>query len=67
MGKRDDVIMKAGKPADRLIINLEGYINNQPMGTLFNDEFFTNQTEKLDKDIIKTDRGIYAELTFKKL
>lgn len=52
--------MKANKEVDRIIINLEGRINKQPVGTLFNDEYYDQDQEKLDQDLIKDDNGAYA-------
>ena len=59
--------MKANKPVDRIIINLEGRINNQSIGTLFNDEYFDQEGENLDQDLVKDEKGVYAELLFEKL
>ena len=41
-------------------------MNNLPIGTLFNDEYF-DLTEKLEKEIVKNDRGVYAQLGMKRL
>ena len=52
--------MKAQREVDKIIINLEGRINNQPVGTLFNDEYYNHSTEKLDESLVYNERGTYA-------
>jgi hypothetical protein len=58
--------MDIEKPVDALIISIEGNINSKPVGTLFNDSFYDNKG-KLDVDLIKSDNGVYAFLSFSKL
>ena len=61
------IIMESGRPINALIICVEGKINNKPVGTLFNDEYFNLPETKLDKDIVKNEAGVYAVLGFDKL
>lgn len=48
LAQAGDVIFKKNKPVDRLIINLEGRMNNHPVGMLMNDEYFPAEGECLD-------------------
>jgi hypothetical protein len=64
--KSNEIIMDIENPVDALVICIEGKINNLPIGTIFNDEYY-EASGCLEDDLIKDGNGMYAYLPFSQL